>query len=347
MGFDPSKAEVYMRRCFALAEMGKGGVKTNPVVGAILVYNDKIIGEGYHRKFGKEHAEINALHSVKEKDKGLLADSDMYLSLEPCTHIGKTAPCTEALINNKIKRVFISCRDPNPDINGKGIEKLKNAGIEVFSGILKDQGESLIERFRINISQKRPYIILKYAQSPDGYMGKKDESVWLSNKYSKFLVHKWRSEADGILIGANTAVLDNPILDVRFGFEGTLTRILLDQHLSCSRDLLFFKEKSPAIVVTEMKSALPANVKVFISSFDENLLTKLLKYLYQQNIGVLIVEGGGRTIRKFVKENYWDEARIFRTSMKLDSGIKAPNLGGKLIRTSKLVNDELIYIKRT
>ena len=247
----PTTQEKYMKRCFLLADFGKHGVKTNPTVGSVIVKNGKIIGEGYHEYYGGPHAEINAIESVI--DKSQLKGAELFVTLEPCSHKGKTPPCTDAIIQSGISKVFISQKDPNPKVNGSGIKKLRESGIQVIESVLKEEGKSQLERFAINILQQRPFVILKYAISADGFVGQKDQSVWLSNEFTRSLAHKWRSESDAILVGANTVLLDDPSLNVRFGFQGDLKTIVLDKEgLIPPTSRIFQNQRKVTIVKDEI-----------------------------------------------------------------------------------------------
>ncbi len=250
-----SENEKYMQRCLDLANMGRGNTGTNPMVGAVIVCNGKIIGEGYHKKYGEPHAEANAIYSVK--DKSLLNKSTLYVNLEPCSHTGKTPPCSELIIKSKIPRVIVGTIDPNSIVSGKGLKRLNDSGTEVVTGILEDKSVDLNKRFFTYYRKKRPYIILKWAQTTDGYIDtiRKDKQAphltWISDKISQILVHKWRAEEHAIIVGTNTALLDNPQLNIRFWHGNEPVRIVLDRNLRLPSNLHLFDKTLKTIVFNE------------------------------------------------------------------------------------------------
>jgi diaminohydroxyphosphoribosylaminopyrimidine deaminase / 5-amino-6-(5-phosphoribosylamino)uracil reductase len=338
----------YMHRCITLGLKGGKYVLSNPMVGALLVHNDRIIGEGYHQKYGGPHAEVNAINSVKEIDRPFISQSTLYVSLEPCCIFGKTPPCTQKIIDSGIKKVVIGCLDPNPSMNGKSLEILASHGIEVIISNAENDAENLIKKFKANL-QKRPYTILKWAQSYDGYMGHKHKQIWLSNQLSKTLVHKWRTEIDGILIGTNTALIDNPMLTARLYDGPQPTRIVLDRNLQLPSHFHLLSDGLPTIILNSHKESTSENLTyIALQDFSPELI---LQKLFQLGIYSLIVEGGKQVLKNFIESNCWDEARIIKTKEKLSHTyddkylITAPDCQGKFISSIMLQNDELTIIE--
>jgi len=348
--------EYYINRCFDLARLGAGSVSPNPMVGAVLVYNNRIIGEGWHQQYGQAHAEVNAVKSVSAKDQHLISQSTLYVSLEPCNIFGKTPPCTNLIIQNKIPKVVISCLDQTPEVAGKGVEMLRANGVEVVTGILEEAGKAL-SRFRNHfVTHHRPYIILKFAQTLNGKFGKANEQFWISNAYSKRLVHKWRSEADAILVGTNTAKIDNPELTNRLYFGKSPLRIVIDKHLQLPGNLHLFDQKHPTLVVTQATSfklstlqpstpdlhAATSKIEYLSLDFEQDFLSSFLKALHARKIAILLVEGGARLLNELIQNNLWDEANIFIGDRVLDQGIAAPLLSGEVKTRHRLGNDQII-----
>ena len=317
--------EFYINRCFDLALQGSGNVAPNPLVGAVIVHKNRIIGEGFHMKYGTAHAEVNAVNSVLPEDRKLLSDSTLYVSLEPCCIHGNTPPCTDLIIKNKIPRVVFSAIDRTEGVSGKSIEILKAAGCQVRTGILKKGGESLVKERTIFTTEKRPYIILKYAQSADGFLGKNDKAIWLSNQVSKRLVHKWRSEVDALMVGTKTAEVDNPQLTNRLYFGKSPIRIVLDRQLKLSSSLNLFDQSQPTWVITEIES-IEGRENIFYKclSFDEELLPRIMNLLFLQKCSSIIVEGGRELLESFINQGLWNEARVFVSPTLLYDGIPAP-----------------------
>ncbi|MGB3467191.1 MAG: bifunctional diaminohydroxyphosphoribosylaminopyrimidine deaminase/5-amino-6-(5-phosphoribosylamino)uracil reductase RibD [Cyclobacteriaceae bacterium] len=312
----------YMQRAFDLARSGKGSVSPNPMVGCVIVHEGKIIGEGYHREYGGPHAEVNAIASVS--NKALLSASDVYVSLEPCSHYGKTPPCADLLIRHKVKRVILANPDPNPLVSGNGVKKLQEAGIEVLSGTGTEAGERLNKRFFTFMRKHRPYIILKWAETADGFVARENyDSKWISNSYSRQLVHKWRAEEDAIMVGTNTARYDDPKLNVRNWYGKNPLRIVVDNKLSLSDELQLFSDGQPTICYN-LKRNKRQRATEYVQLPAENYLTLLTKDLYNRKIQSLIVEGGTALLHSFIEENLWDEARIFRSKTTFGSGIASP-----------------------
>jgi diaminohydroxyphosphoribosylaminopyrimidine deaminase/5-amino-6-(5-phosphoribosylamino)uracil reductase len=332
--------EHYMHRCLELAALGFPRVMPNPAVGCVIVCNDQIIGEGYHHAFGGKHAEVNAIESVK--DKSLLEKSTVYVSLEPCSHHGKTPPCADLLIKCKVKKVVLAITDPNPLVAGQGISKLKNAGIEVVSGILQKEAGELNKRFLTCYQKKRPYIILKWAQTTDGFIAdQKGNSKWISNEASRLLVHKWRSEEQAILVGTNTAITDDPELTARDWPGSNPIRIVIDRDLTLSKKLHVFDHKVPTIVFNSKQNSEEENLKYVQIDFGKNLTEELLQVLFEQKIQSLIIEGGSYTLQQFINNNLWDEARVFTGEKTFGKGIAAPELNSTPIAAQRIKGDLL------
>ena len=332
-----------MRRCFQLAEQGFGNVSPNPMVGAVLVYDNQIIAEGWHQAYGAPHAEVNCLNSLREQDKDKVPHSSLYVSLEPCSHQGKTPPCSNLIIEHNIKQVIIANTDPNPLVAGSGIKQLQQAGIEVITGILETEGHFLNRRFFTYHKQNRPYIILKWAQSADGYFTKhNDQQHWITGDEAKKLVHQWRHEEDAILVGTNTARVDNPELTNRF-FEhkGNPTRVLIDKNLTLPNELKLFNEAAPTLVINASKDDIKENIEWLKIEFDENWLKHLLNKLATKHIQSLIVEGGAKVLQQFIDTGVWDEARVFTGSVNFNGGLAAPELHSPHKSETTIGNDTL------
>lgn len=329
--------EIYIKRCLQIAKNGLGTTRPNPMVGAVIVYNDHIIGEGFTSEYGCNHAEVNAINSVK--DKTLLSKSTIYVTLEPCSHYGKTPPCSDLIISHHIPNVVIGCVDDNPEVAGKGIAKLKASGCNVTVGVLENECKIHHKRFFTFHNKKRPYIILKWAETADGFIAplKKNDKkpVWITNTYSRQLVHKWRAEEQAILVGTNTVIEDNPSLTVRDWSGENPIRVVLDKTSKLSSDYNIFNEDAKTIRLTNK-----------IIDFDKPIATQIAKLLHQQNISSVIIEGGATTLQTFIDEHLWDEARVFIGNPSFKTGIKAPELIGNLISESQIKNDLLkIYAK--
>jgi diaminohydroxyphosphoribosylaminopyrimidine deaminase/5-amino-6-(5-phosphoribosylamino)uracil reductase len=337
--------ELYMSRALELARLGFGKVSPNPMVGCIIVCEGKIIGEGFHQQYGGPHAEVNAIHSVK--DKTLLKQSTVYVTLEPCAHYGKTPPCAKLLVEHLVKKVIISNVDPNPLVSGKGIEILRSAGIEVETGLLEQEGLELNKRFFKSIRENAPYIILKWAQTADGFIARDDfSSKWISNKISRKLVHKWRSEEDAILVGKNTAKYDNPTLNVRDWVGKDPLRIVIDHKLVLDQNLKLFNREIPTICYNTKTSSEDENLK-FVRLPEKAFLHDLLADLHQRDIRSLIIEGGASTLNEFIKEGLWDEARVFTAPVSFGSGIRAPQLiNAELDSQENIMGDTVSYFRR-
>jgi diaminohydroxyphosphoribosylaminopyrimidine deaminase/5-amino-6-(5-phosphoribosylamino)uracil reductase len=328
--------EKYMKRCIELAENGLGTTYPNPLVGSVIVHNNTIIGEGWHRKAGESHAEVNAVNSVK--DKSLLKNATIYVSLEPCSHFGKTPPCCDLIIDHGIPNVVIGTVDPNIKVAGNGIKKLIEAGKNVTVGILENECLELNRRFFTFHEKKRPYIILKWAESQDGFIApsskEKQQPVWITNEFSRQLVHKWRSEEQAILVGTQTVIDDNPTLTVRDWKGENPIRIVLDQNNRISKESHIFDNQSKTIVYTA------ADI-----NFQKNIGIQIATRLYDGNIQSVIIEGGRQTLQTFIDENFWDEARVFKGTVFLGNGTKAPLLNSKWKHRQAILNDELLIFR--
>lgn len=334
-----SQDEQYMRRALDLAVLGQGNVSPNPMVGCVIVHQDMVIGEGYHMVYGGPHAEPNAVESVG--DPLLLPNATVYVTLEPCSHWGKTPPCADLLIDKKVKRVVIAAVDTNPVVGGKGIKKLQEAGIEVVQGVLEKEALEENRRFFTSLSQKRPYIILKWAQTQDGFVARENfDSKWISNPYSRQLVHKWRSEEDAILVGTLTAKFDNPKLNVREWVGKDPTRIVIDRNLSLEKDLNLFDRSQPTICYNQVQSSSGPNLEhcALQEGFD---IEDVLADLHRRNIQSVFVEGGARILNTLISKNLWDEARVFTGPVSFGTGIKAPLIEGLSFQESTIMDDRL------
>ena len=332
-----------MSRCIELAKLGAGNVSTNPMVGAVVVHDGKIIGEGYHRKCGEAHAEVNAINSVKNQE--LLKESEIYVSLEPCAHFGKTPPCADLIIEKKIKKVYVGCLDPFSKVDGKGIQKLRAAGVEVVVGLLEKECQELNRRFFTSVNLKRPYVILKWAQSIDGYIDKDCKPVRISNHQTEILNHKWRSEEDAILVGYNTALRDNPSLTNRLWAGKNPLRVVLDRELKLPNDLKLYDGATRTVVFTskEVEADLSGVTVVKIDFERGNVAAQVLSALYEMKVQSLIVEGGASTHQMFVDAGLWDEARIFVSPVMLVNGTRAAYLRcGQVVDTKKIGDNSLV-----
>lgn len=344
--------EEYMRLCLQLAEKGLGSVAPNPMVGAVVVHEGKVIGQGYHQKYGEPHAEVNAINSVA--DKSLLSRSTLYVNLEPCSHFGKTPPCADLIVHHQIPYVVIGCIDSNSLVKGKGIEKLVSAGLDVKVGVLEDDCRDLNKRFFTFHEKKRPYIILKWAQSADRYIDVQrgfdsaGQQTLISNLESRKLVHKWRSEEQAIMVGTNTAMLDNPQLTVRECEGANPLRIALDRELRIPINYHLYDGTVPTLIFTERKERRSEKAECVTVKFGTELLGDILSELAKRGIQSVIVEGGAQLIRSFTARGSWDEARVFTSRRRLGNGVLAPSISGKPVSESEIAGDELkIYRNST
>ena len=335
-----------MRRCLELAKKGIGATSPNPMVGCIIVHKDKIIGEGWHKKAGTPHAEVNAIHDVK--NKALLKDATLYVNLEPCSHFGKTPPCSDLIIQHQIPRVIIASSDPNPLVSGKGIKKLHDAGCEVVTKVLQDESDFLNRRFFTFHKKKRPYIILKWAQTSDSFIAplyeqkNKGKIFWISNKISKQRVHQWRGEETAILVGVQTIVQDNPQLTTRDWEGKNPLRLIIDPNARTPPESLILSDKEPAVIFSKVQVSFPNQKKeqVIITPFN---LKGIMDYCFENQIQSLLVEGGLHTIQSFIDENLWDEARVFSNDKKIKKGIDAPQIKIVPSHSEKIDSDLLTY----
>ncbi|WP_053972985.1 bifunctional diaminohydroxyphosphoribosylaminopyrimidine deaminase/5-amino-6-(5-phosphoribosylamino)uracil reductase RibD [Polaribacter dokdonensis] len=342
--------EVYIKRCLQIAKNGLGTTRPNPSVGAVIVHNNKIIAEGFTSNYGSNHAEVNAITAVL--DKSLLKEATIYVTLEPCSHFGKTPPCADLIVKHNFKKVVIGTLDTNSMVAGKGVERLKNAGIEVIVGVLEEECKKHHKRFFTNQNKKRPYTILKWAESQDGFIApnykEKQQPVWISNQYSQQIVHKLRSKEHAILVGTNTVIADNPKLNVRSWTGNNPTRVVLDNHLRLPKSLHVFDNSVKTIFITDKNT--DANSKqenmVFEKiDFQNNVAKQIISILQKHKIQSLIVEGGAKTLQTFIDENLWDEAMVFVGDVELKEGVKGPEFDVQLAHQQKIKNDTLkVYI---
>ena len=339
-----SAHELYMQRCIDLAQKGIGNVAPNPMVGAVLVHESRIIGEGWHQQFGGPHAEVNCINSVAEADRNLISQSTLYVSLEPCNHYGKTPPCTELIIQTQIKKVVIACTDPFDKVNGTGIKKLIDNGVDVITGVLEREAIRLNKRFFIFHQQQRPYVILKWAQSFDDFISlTKGKPVKISNEITDKLVHKWRSEEAAIIVGTNTVINDNPSLTTRNWTGRNPLRIFIDKRLSIDAKYNILDNNSDTLILNLVKNE-KVGVNEFILIHDETkLIEELLQLLYKKGIQSLIVEGGTRLLQSFIDNNFWDETRVIKnTELLLQEGIPSPVLKNNVRFNQEWVGDDVI-----
>jgi diaminohydroxyphosphoribosylaminopyrimidine deaminase/5-amino-6-(5-phosphoribosylamino)uracil reductase len=320
--------ESYINRCLDLARLGSGDTAPNPMVGSVIVYNGRIIGEGLHRQYGGPHAEVNSINSVV--DQSLLSDSTLYVNLEPCSHTGKTPPCSDLIIQKGIPRVIIGTVDPNPVVSGNGIRILEKAGIKIISNILPEKCRELNKRFFTYHLQKRPYIILKWAKTTDGFIDilrekpELSQPNWISNDISRMVVHKWRAEEQAILIGTNTALFDNPRLNVREWPGNSPLRIVIDRNLRLPSSLNLFDQTQSTLVFNESQDYQQGKIRYVRLDFNGRILQQMLDYLYNIAIQSVFVEGGKRLIESFLNEDLWDEARVFIGKKQFGSGVTSP-----------------------
>lgn len=335
-----------MQRCLQLAAMGAGTVSPNPMVGAVLVHDDRIIGEGYHQQYGQAHAEVNCINSVPEQQQHLFEKSTMYVSLEPCAHFGKTPPCANLLIDKKIPRVVIACRDSYKEVAGRGIQLLKNAGVEVTVGLLEKEAQELNRRFFKYHEAQRPYIILKWAQSNNSRIANADLSrVMISNDYSNRLVHRWRSEEAAIMVGFNTALHDDPSLTNRHWYGNDPVRILLDRNLEVPATHQLMADGGKSIIFNQLRNEDAGNILFRKIEKDKPAIRQVLKQLYELKIQSVLVEGGAALLQSFIDESCWDEARVITNQqLVIRNGLHSPVLNNhSLIKTALYLSDHIHY----
>ena len=338
--------EHFIEKCITLARKGILNVSPNPMVGCIIVYNDEIIGEGYHQEYGKSHAEVNAIKAVK--DKSLLSKSTLYVNLEPCCHHGKTPPCTDLIIKHNFSKVVIGCIDPFSEVSGRGIKKLEDNSIKVVHGVLEEKCKDLNRRFFYFHKYKRPYIILKWAKSKDNYIApiNQEKPFWMTSKESKTLVHNWRAEEDAILVGRKTVTADNPSLTVRMCEGKNPMRLVIDKSLSLKNNYNIFDDHAETLVFNNIKSDTVRNT-IYVKIDFNNPIEEILNELYKRKILSLIVEGGAITINSFIENNLYDEIRLFTTEKVLENGILSPQIPNiKMTKTTIINKDKLEVYKR-
>ncbi|GAA4933264.1 bifunctional diaminohydroxyphosphoribosylaminopyrimidine deaminase/5-amino-6-(5-phosphoribosylamino)uracil reductase RibD [Algibacter agarivorans] len=331
-----TKHETHIKRCIQIAKNGLGNTNPNPMVGSVIVYNNTIIGEGFTSPYGGNHAEVNAINSVSNKD--LLKKATLYVTLEPCSHYGKTPPCSDLIIKHNIPNIVIGCIDDNEKVAGKGIEKLRDAGCNVTVGILENACKNHHKRFFTYHNKKRPYIILKWAETKDGFIAPETKNeqkpVWITNTFSRQLVHKWRTEEQAILVGTNTVLEDNPSLTVRDWTGKNPIRLVIDKNEKLSKKHSVFNTAAETILISKN------NI-----DFSKNLAKQICDLLFEKNISSVIIEGGTKTLETFIDENLWDEARVFIGNTEFKKGTKAPRFQGKLIPEENIITDTLKIYK--
>ncbi len=329
----------FMRRALQLAKQSQGHVSPNPMVGCVIVHEGEIIGEGYHQQVGGPHAEVNAVNNVK--DHTLLPESTMYVTLEPCSHFGKTPPCADLIVDKNFKKVVIAAGDPNPEVNGRGIERIRAAGIEVQTGVLDKESSWLNKRFNTFHQKKRPYIVLKWAQTSDGFMARENgDSKWISNGYSRQLVHKWRSEETSILVGKNTVERDDPELNVRSWSGDNPVKIVIDSGLKIDQTKFKLFNEDLVLVFNQVKNDRLGVVEMIKLDKDRFLLS-MMDELYARKIQSVFVEGGSYTLSKLIEIGLWDEARVFKGTIDFQQGIPAPEIKMKPASFIRIQDDEL------
>lgn len=324
--------EKYIKRCIEIAQNGLGTTAPNPMVGCVIIHNGSIISEGFTSAYGGNHAEVNAINAVK--DKSLLKEATLYVTLEPCSHFGKTPPCSDLIIKHNIPNVIIGCTDNNPKVAGKGIAKLKAAGCNVIVGVLENECKQLHKRFFTFHNKKRPFIILKWAETTDGFIAPKtrieNKPVWITNAFSRQLVHKWRAEEQSILVGTNTVKQDNPSLTTRHWKGKNPIRVIIDKAFKLSKDYKVFDTSAETIVISEDTI-----------DFNTPIAEQICNVLYKKNINSVIIEGGSQTLQTFINENLWDEARVFIGKTIFREGTLSPKFSGQLTSEEKIIDDIL------
>ncbi|MBC3759753.1 bifunctional diaminohydroxyphosphoribosylaminopyrimidine deaminase/5-amino-6-(5-phosphoribosylamino)uracil reductase RibD [Hyunsoonleella sp. SJ7] len=324
--------EIYIKRCIDIGKNGLGDTRPNPMVGCVIASNGEIVSEGFTSAYGGNHAEVNAINKVK--DKSLFKDATLYVTLEPCAHFGKTPPCSDLIIKHKIPKVVIGCVDDNEQVAGKGIKRMVEAGIDVTVGVLEQECKEHHKRFFTFHNKRRPYIILKWAETQDGFIAPESKQtkspVWITNKVSRQLVHKWRAEEQAILVGTNTVLEDSPSLTVRNWTGQNPIRVVIDRKNKLSKRLNVFSDKAETIIIDEQSA-----------DFSQPLAEQICKVLFSKQINSVIIEGGAKTLQTFIDENLWDEARVFTGSTGFENGIKAPDFKGKPISEETIKSDIL------
>ncbi len=342
-----SNHETYMKRCLDLAVKGLGQVAPNPMVGCVIGCDGEIIGEGYHEQYGQAHAEVNAINAVQNKE--LLKRSTLYVNLEPCSHFGKTPPCADLIVEHKIPNVVIGAIDTNSLVSGKGIEKLAKAGIDVKVGILEEECKQLNKRFYTYHEKKRPYVILKWAQTADGFIDAKrneentSKPIQISNSDSKKLLHLWRSQEQAIMIGTNTALLDNPQLTVREVKGKNPLRITVDKWLRIPKQFNLFDKSTPTLIFTSVNEPSQNNLEFVKIDFEKAVIPQVLEELYKRNIQSLIIEGGENILNSFIDAGLWDSARVFISEKTLGKGVNAPVMKQQPVIKENISGDKLLF----
>lgn len=338
----------YILRCIEIAKSGLGITAPNPMVGAVLVYNDSIIGEGFTSPYGGPHAEVNAIQSVTDRE--LLKKATLYVTLEPCSHYGKTPPCADLIIKSKIPRVVIGTLDPHEKVAGQGIQKLKGAGCEVTVGVLEKECQEHHKRFLCFHQKKRPYIILKWGETLDGFIApsnemrtKNPEPFWITNTYSRQLVHQWRAEEQAILVGTNTVLKDNSKLDIRHWTGKNPLRVVLDRDLKIDASFHVLDGSAPTLLLTEITDTTryKKHIDYEWMDFSKDVAIQICNVLYKKNITSIIIEGGTQTLQTFINANLWDEVRVFTGNISFNKGLKSPQISGSLIASNKIEQDTL------
>ncbi len=338
-----------MLRCIELAQLGAGNVAPNPLVGAVLVHEGKIIGEGFHEKYGEAHAEVNCLRSVRQEDAALISKSILYVSLEPCAHFGKTPPCVDLILQHKIPHVVIGSTDSFVKVNGKGIEKLIVAGVKVEVGILERECRTLNKYFFTFQEKKSPYIILKWAQTNDGFIASEDGTpIKISNDFTNKYVHKLRAETAAILVGKNTVQNDNPSLTTRLWKGSNPVRIIVDTNLELENDLCVFNNEAPTIIINKKKSETIGNFIFYKVGEETTIIHGIMACLYEQKLNAVMIEGGAKTLQHFIDANLWDEAIVITNkTMTIKTGISSPSLKGDiLLHTNNIFTDRIDFYKQ-
>jgi len=341
--------EKYLNHCLTLAQKGLGRVAPNPMVGCVIVYKDKIIGEGYHREYGSSHAEVNAINSVKNRKH--LKGATLYVNLEPCSHFGKTPPCADLIISKGFKYVVIGTLDPNPLVSGRGLKKLVSAGCDVKIGILENKCRELNKRFFTFYERQRPYIVLKWAHTSDKVIGIKNYKLNITSEEANKHVHKWRSEEQAILVGTNTALTDNPRLTVRKVKGNNPVRVLIDRQLKVPVSFHLLNGSVPTIVFTSKNKKSRTNLEYITLNFKKDILKQMMHELYQKNIQSIMIEGGAKILNLFIQNNLWDEARIFSGKKSLRDiagkkmkGVPAPVIAGRVTGYKKMGDDQVLIL---
>ena len=336
-----------MRRCLQLASSAIGKVSPNPMVGSVLVHDGRIIGEGFHQAYGEAHAEVNCLNRVAEGDKHLISNSILYISLEPCNHYGKTPPCTDLILRSGVPVVVVGCRDHSEKVNGAGIRRLRDAGVTVIEGVLANEAEQLNRRFFIYNKFKRPFIILKWAESADGFLGNAESRTKISNVVVDRLVHKWRTEESAIMIATNTALVDNPALTARYWTGSNPVRVLIDKDLRIPETNQIYNNDAKTLVFNLHKADVKNHITYIRYQEGGSLLSFIMHSLYEHQVQSIIIEGGAQLLSSFVNAGYWDEARlIVNNKLYLSDGVQGPVFDRTTFGQRKEVGDNSLLFYR-